>query len=508
MSHRCDGSHASCLTCAALARRHAALRMALTFDDRLDKLTQQRIWNRLDEQIASDAIRQPSRAPRSVILRWTASTVAAAAAVAIAISILARHGDEPRVLEAPADTTLNALLGPHTQAALVGPARLEVIGTGEMTTVELTGGTLYAEFRGGTGRALRVLAPEATVDVVGTLFAVEISTSGTCVSVAHGRVNMTAVGHDAWMIGDGERRCTGDDATRTIEPRIRDALIQHETVLAVRAPAEVASTASRDPAPLPPTPSPSPPISPTSAVSPTETPASPRQQSSATSPTRPPSSERGAVPATSPRQPSAATSSTGMPPSTRGPTSAALPSTSPSSTVSTPADAPSAETLYRTAEAALARRDLDAADVALARIIVGQPTSRLLDQALYERARIAYQRHAWQDARRQLDALAAIPQTPLAEPGRYLGCRIVIESMQADKTGDPGGRATGIRCLTDYRAAYPRSPHDLDVLGLLIQLVHADGGCASARSLIGELVRSHPQTALANGWRTRCPEVP
>jgi uncharacterized protein HemY len=153
--------------------------------------------------------------------------------------------------------------------------------------------------------------------------------------------------------------------------------------------------------------------------------------------------------------------------------------------------------LYREAEAALARRDVTAADRALARLLADEPRSPLADQALYERARIAYQRHAWGEARRHLDSLAAIASTPLAEPGRYLACRIAVEARDADAT----------RCLADYRAAYPRSAHDLDVLGLLVQLVHGDAGCAGARPLVDELTRMYPATALARGWRSRCPEA-
>src|SRR5262249_27595802 len=64
--------------------------------------------------------------------------------------------------------------------------------------------------------------------------------------------------------------------------------------------------------------------------------------------------------------------------------------------------------LYRDAEAALARHDAAAADHALARLLADDPHSPLADQALYERARIAYQRRAWSEARRHLDALASI----------------------------------------------------------------------------------------------------
>ena len=176
------------------------------------------------------------------------------------------------------------------------------------------------------------------------------------------------------------------------------------------------------------------------------------------------------------------------------PAAAASP-TQPGPQPGTPATASS---LYRDAEAALAARDLALADRRLASLLTQFPESALLDQALYERARIAYQRHAWTDAQRQLDQLATISASPLAEPGAYLACRIAFEAS------DRGAQT----CLVNYRTRYPHSPHDLEVLGLLTELAYRDGGCASARARTTELIRLYTDTALADGWRHRCPVVP
>jgi outer membrane protein assembly factor BamD (BamD/ComL family) len=153
-----------------------------------------------------------------------------------------------------------------------------------------------------------------------------------------------------------------------------------------------------------------------------------------------------------------------------------------------------AESLYRSAEAALGKHDLAAADRALARLVADFATSPLVDEAIYERARIAYQRHAWSDARRLLEQLAQDRSSPLADPGAYLACRIAYE------THDEGAA----RCLTDYRAAYPSSPHDVDVLGLLVDLAYRDGGCARATPVIDELAHAHPRASLVKAWRSRC----
>jgi outer membrane protein assembly factor BamD (BamD/ComL family) len=155
-----------------------------------------------------------------------------------------------------------------------------------------------------------------------------------------------------------------------------------------------------------------------------------------------------------------------------------------------------ATSLYHAADLALAARDLARADNLLAALVAQFPDSALLDQALYERARIAYQRHAWADAQRQLDRLAALPATPLAEPGAYLACRIAFEA--GDGSAEP--------CLAHYLARYPRSPHELDVRGLLTELAFRAGGCAAARSPASELIQRYPDAALARGWRQRCLE--
>jgi outer membrane protein assembly factor BamD (BamD/ComL family) len=132
----------------------------------------------------------------------------------------------------------------------------------------------------------------------------------------------------------------------------------------------------------------------------------------------------------------------------------------PAPTEPTPPPDPTAADLYRTAEAALARRDLAGADRALARLVTDMPASPLVDQALYERARIAFSRRAWGEARRHLDALAALGASSLTEPGRYLACRVAVEAH------DSSAR----RCLIEYRATYPKSPHDADARAMLSRL--------------------------------------
>ena len=163
----------------------------------------------------------------------------------------------------------------------------------------------------------------------------------------------------------------------------------------------------------------------------------------------------------------------------------------PAATAPTP---PTAQELYRSAETALAHRDPAAADKALAQLVASAPTSSLVPQALYDRARIAYDRKDYGTAKRHLDALATAKDSPLVESGRYLACRIAVEARDGSAE----------KCLRQFRASYPRSPHDRDVLGTLAQLVHACGGCAAARPYMDELQRDYPHSTLAAGWRDTC----
>src|SRR5207253_77722 len=116
-------------------------------------------------------------------------------------------------------------------------------------------------------------------------------------------------------------------------------------------------------------------------------------------------------------------------PAAASPPRAAMRSTLPKASDAQTPDGPAAsapqprlspEELYRAAEAALAARDLATADQRLAQIVHDHATSPLVDQALYERARIAYQQRAWEAARSHLARLATIPGARFAEQGNYL----------------------------------------------------------------------------------------
>ncbi|HEV7558070.1 MAG TPA: FecR domain-containing protein, partial [Kofleriaceae bacterium] len=197
------------------------LRAALTHDDALDDVKRARMWANLDARLEI-----PVATHR---WRWPVAFAIAASTAAV-LGIVMRHGGggDVRMLVAPAEATLDAPLGPHVRARLVGPAQLDVLGpAGDVTTVRLSAGTLYAQFDGGPGRSLTIVTTAATIEVVGTVFAVEVRDDDTCVSVAHGRIRATT-SHGAWFVATGEHRCGRDAAVSPIDPRVKDALARHE----------------------------------------------------------------------------------------------------------------------------------------------------------------------------------------------------------------------------------------------------------------------------------------
>jgi len=444
IAHVCDGSRASCLGCAAIAKRRAELRAAMTLDEQLDDLTRARIWTRVSTRLAR---------PQPIQWRRPIAACAFAAAAVVVTIVAVRHREsrsEPLAsaltLTAPAQSTLATRLGPHTRAELVGPARLSIIGEpGDRTAVRLDAGALYAQFDGGPHRSLHIVAPGLAVDVVGTVFAVEVIDGHACVSVAHGRVRVTTPA----MVRDvaANQRVCGDAAPQPIAPHVRDTLAHFDVQVAHH-------ERPSEPAPVP---------------------------VQAAQPERPIIAAPKRVPTVRHKEatPEAAVAAP-------APAPAPVPAAQPS------------DDLYRNAEAALARHDLASADRALAQLLANAPNSPLVDQALYERANIAYQRRAWAEARRHLDKLAAIERTPLAEPGRYLACRVAVEAHDSD----------ALQCLADYRNRYPQSPHDRDALGMSMQLAYADGGCRAVRPFLDELTTKYAESTLARAWRSRCSGAP
>jgi len=483
----------------AAERRDELVRVALTTGDTLDDIRRSKIWTRIEDRL-DDRAHTP--------WRWVLAGGAGALAIAAAVMLLVAHGHSVDGFVAPADATLSLQLG-HAKAALVGPARLDVLeATENTTTVALKSGRLLGELQGGHGRALTIEAPGARIEIVGTLFAVDVSGATTCVSVAHGRVKMTTFTRVLFVDG-GARACSDSARSEAIATDVQRALAHHAATLAL-----AESAPARDPAPSsPPAPERRPMAAPIAAPVPVPVPASLPAPASVPSASHAPSPKHPApLPGAhgAPVSPPPATTSVSeapLPPIAENapppapsplappPRAAPVPVPPPAVVAKPPPRPPSADELYRSAEAALAKRDVATADRILATIVDTLPTSSLVDQALYERARIAYDRHAYADAQRHLARLATLPTSPLLEPGAYLGCRVAIAA----------NASTSDACLATYRATYPHSPHDLDVLGLLVDRAFRAGGCTRAAPLVDELSRLYQATTLARGWRERCP---
>jgi len=450
----------------ASERRDELVRVALTTGDELDDIRRSKIWTRIEDRL-------DDRAPAP--WRWLLAGGVGALAIAGVVMLLVTRGHGPiEGFVAPADTTLTMTLG-HAKAALVGPAKLDVLETGDQgMRLALRHGRFVAEFEGGHGRTLRIETPGATIEIVGTLFAVDVHPNGTCVSVAHGRVRMTTFTQVMFVDG-GHEACSDAAAPHAIASDVRDILAHHEATLALAKPAPAVPVVAAAPVAEPVVASAPPPTAP------------------ARKPSRTPATRPAPAPVAISEAPAVAeTPALSSAPTKLQPAFGDAPP--PEKPTPTPAP-PTATELYRAAEVALANHDTATADRALAKIVDDLPSSSLVDQALYERARIAYDRHAYADARHHLARLAGIPTSPLREPGAYLDCRVAIASN--DSTADA--------CLAAYRATYPHSPHDLDVLGLLVDRAFRAGGCTRAAPLVDDLTRLYQATTLARGWRERCP---
>ncbi|MBL0220298.1 MAG: hypothetical protein IPQ07_41315 [Myxococcales bacterium] len=91
-----------------------------------------------------------------------------------------------------ADAMLTSRLGPHARAALVGPARLELLGPpGDARPRACMRARCSPSSKAEPG-ARWIEAADLVVEIVGTLFAIEVHGDEACVAVSHGTVRVTA----------------------------------------------------------------------------------------------------------------------------------------------------------------------------------------------------------------------------------------------------------------------------------------------------------------------------
>jgi hypothetical protein len=147
-----------------------------------------------------------------------------------------------------------------------------------------------------------------------------------------------------------------------------------------------------------------------------------------------------------------------------------------------------AATVYARAEAALGRGDRAGAEAMWLDLLARFPTAHETASALYDLANLARARGDRAAAQRYLERLLAAPPAALAEPASYLSCRLAADAGDAEA-------AAG--CFAAFRARFPASPHDAEVLAWLAGRAQAAGGCAAARTLAAEYLRRYPSGAFA-----------
>ena len=145
----------------------------------------------------------------------------------------------------------------------------------ELVVLNLVRGTLVGDYDGTRGGTLRVRSGDVTVDVVGTLFAVETSAAGTQVSVAHGKVRVERRG-EVLTLTNGQSWSTNRAKREPVPPQVAQLFERgpHRPIGAASSPRPAPSIAPapavlppRPPAPVTPPPAAATPIAPVSAAS-------------------------------------------------------------------------------------------------------------------------------------------------------------------------------------------------------------------------------------------------
>jgi TolA-binding protein len=500
-----------CEACAARAHTRATVRDAvLAENDRLDDLTRTRVWARLTDTIDAVAARRASKGGRWVRLAWPLGLAAAAVALLVVLHqsqwsrttpvkevatlpadrvltpYLVKTADEAERtelgkaldrLELPARTTVRAHLAQLAELMLVGPLDLKVASAKQgLVEVELARGTLVGDYDGARGGKLRVRSGEVTVEIVGTLFAVEANAGTTRVSVAHGKVRVERPGEVVVLVG-GQSWST---SSKNVEPLARPASLLFEQ--AARGRVDQANAADpRGPA-----------LAEVQARLGAE---APLREATASRVRRPLAAnlDRRAPE----EQPDLASSAPEPQASswTTPPAAPAVPSVPPAAPraelapapISPPAAPVTASSLYRQAEAALQRGEVARGQQLLSDLVLRFPDDPTADAARFELA-LNYQKAGKRDQALALadELVRGGREGPFVEPARFLRCRLDVE--RAEKAS---------ACLQRFAEDYPRSPHHAQALQMLIEIEVTAGHCAQAADLAKRYLALHPHGAFA-----------
>lgn len=500
-------------------------------EPRLDDMTRARMLAGIRQRLAETA-EEPLTVPTRSRAPWLLGAAALVATAAVVVfmwkntigdgarrgaglaSIEERAIIEPYVYEGDAvypldqqvealslgeDAVVRARLGAEGRITVRGPAALVVAehaperdrGEGgrpsALTRLRLDSGVLVVDYQRQGARTLAVETADSLVLVTGTLFAVEaMPGTPTRVSVYRGTVLVGAPDEARIPVTAGQSWHVGKDAAGPVAPDARALMAEHDA--APRPPARRSGTLRIEGAPR-------------GAVAwlgeqrlgrtplVARLPAGPAELRIAAP------GYRDVALTAEVRDGEASSVAHGLTPETAQdartagqPGAGAVSQSRPGRGQAMAPALQTAEDLYRAAEAAIARGERAQAQDLLQTLIARHPGDDLVDVALYELGRLAFDDGNLAAARRHVDQVLARDRDPVfREPAAYLRCRVDVAA---------GADAAAIACLSRFRQRYPQSPHDAAALAMLAALQHGQG-CDLAVPLLTEYVRRYPAGPFA-----------
>ncbi|MFO0724048.1 MAG: tetratricopeptide repeat protein [Myxococcota bacterium] len=544
MSARVRAHREHCPRCQALAAASGAMAEVVVeaAGPELDEITRARIASKLQAEMDA-AVRRVTERPAPLLgrLRWVGAAAAivlltlgamallrppvdlgrsravltpyaAAGSAARGGSAMLALGDGLERIAVPAGGLVRATLGSQGRMTLIGPALVEVREVGARAiTLELREGTLVGEWEHGGKSQLVLLARGLEARVVGTRFLLRCPSGSEEASLAvlEGQVEVERQAGSV-LVGAGEALDTKGKLLSSLDPRDQDAFAEAAAalgppllargsgvILVAGAPESAlvkAGGARIGPAPI-------------AAIVPAgqveldiSAPGYTRVQRDAEIRAGATTSLGFALEALPPPEPLPPVPVPTPLPSVP-PVAATRPSAKPA-TVAVPAE-PSAEVLYREAEAAMRAGDRETARERLERLLRLYPEDASAEPALYDLGRLAYEEGDTKRAGEAVERLLARGHDKgLREAASYLRCRLAL-----GRTDDGRWLAEVVGCFRDFRRDFPGSSHDPEVLLLLATAWARAGQCEAARPLLDEYLDRYSAldgAVTARDWKARC----
>ncbi len=149
---------------------------------------------------------------------------------------------------------------------------------------------------------------------------------------------------------------------------------------------------------------------------------------------------------------------------------------------------PSADEIYRNAEAIIASGDVASGRTLLETILRDHPSDPRVDTARYDLASLARRVGDLRRAQHLLEEVLANQNTSaIVESAHYSLCQIYLARKSAKTSA----------CIRQFRASYANSSHDAELLDSLAKLVQRSQGCVAARPLLEDLIARHAKSTFA-----------